>query len=109
MKRQKVEELFINISLLLFASIAMARPYIDAFFGNKITLILYGTSIILVALVCISKKTIKNKTKKYPIFLLLFLLPSLFNNYYLKDGIYSLFFQQISKLNHSPVHQQNHL
>ena len=41
MKRQKVEELFINISLLLFASIAMARPYIDAFFGNKITLILY--------------------------------------------------------------------
>ena len=84
--------------LLIFVIIATLRTFIDSLFGNKVTLIIYGLSLVFLVIICLKKGKTSLKTKNYPLILIFMFLPSIFDNYYLKDGVYSLFFYYLLTL-----------
>lgn len=70
---------------------ATVRSFLDNYLGSEVTILLYLGALLLLFFVCIIEQKVKNHLGKYQLLLFMMLLPSLYNNYYLRDGKYYLF------------------
>lgn len=92
MRRLKINEILIYFSVIILLSIIFLKPYIVNFFSSSFLIVLLIIANFALILGLVHEKIIKISSPTYIVCLILTFLPSLYNNYYLKDGFYSFFF-----------------
>lgn len=91
MKKINFQNLFINISLLLYVIVCCVRYYVDNLVAHNITFIIMIVANMLLIFNMIASRKIKINSKKYFIVALLLYLPSLYKNAYIADHIFLSF------------------
>ncbi|WP_460293250.1 O-antigen ligase family protein [Clostridium tertium] len=85
-----VKDLLVNISLLIYFSIILLRPYLIKFLGsNNVVLILLFCSISLLFFSIVLSKKIKKNNIGYIVLCILMCLPFFYKNAYIQDKYYT--------------------